>query len=683
MSPAGGMCWAPWRLRVAARAATRRPNILYVMTDDHTAGQMSCAGNPILRTPNLDRLAREGVRFTNAFCTNSLCAPGRATCLTGTYSHINGVRGNSEAKDAPPEYMRTDVATHPELLHEAGYKTAVIGKWHLNDKPRGFDYSYILPGQGLYEDPDFIENGARTKAKGYVSDVITDRALRWLEDAGAGPWLLVYQHKAPHRPFQPPARLRNLFADIDLPYPKTFDDDYATRQLAAEAKDMRFDISLAGDYPDLPKQLPPVERKRWLYQRFVKDYYRATVGVDENLGRVLDYLDRKKLTDDTLVMYTSDNGFFLGDHGWYDKRFMYEPSLRLPLLVRYPRMVRAGHVEPRMALNIDYAPTLLEYAGVRAPASMQGRSLRPLLERKAPRDWRRSMLYTYYEDSWKLEGKGREAMSDPTFAYFTAHRVSPHRGVRTESHKLIDYYQENGYRELFDLERDPDELRNVHGRAEYAKVQGELEREWGACGSSFMRHSRMLGMPLWRRRAQSRRLRPIRWRRYSSSKAKGRARHRGSRARAGASETLLRAGRAVPDGTKPVGVRTAAGGRQARGARGLEFLQRGFRERVQPDVRDVPHRQSAGRVAGAQSLPRDLEERIHRDVLDRGARQGSRADRETRLPPVRYPDAWSTCSMRRRVYFAVDFADAGCGVASPSSARVRLGHWSTPARSTT
>jgi arylsulfatase A-like enzyme len=459
------------------RAAPKRPNILYVMTDDHTRDQMSCAGNRFLHTPNLDRLAHEGVRFTNCFCTNSLCAPSRATCLTGTYSHVNGVTGNSEAKDAPPEYIRRDIPTYPELLKKAGYKTAVIGKWHLSDTPRGFDYSYILPGQVLYFDPEFIENGVRKKFQGYVTDLTTDRALQWLDQAGSDPWLLVYQHKAPHRPFQPPTRLQHLLSDVDLPYPKTFDDDYATRKLAAEAKDMRLDISLAGDYPDLPKNLKGEDRKRWLYQRFVKDYYRSTVGVDENLGRVLEYLDRKHLAEDTLIIYTSDNGFFLGDHGWYDKRFMYEPSLRLPLLVRYPREVPAGKVDSHMVLNIDYASTILDYASVEAPRSMQGRSLRPLLAGKPPAGWRKSMLYTYYEDSWKLAGKGKEAMSDPTFAYFTAHRVSPHRGVRNERYKLIDYYRENGYHELFDLQTDPDELHNVFGQSSYSGVQRDMERE--------------------------------------------------------------------------------------------------------------------------------------------------------------------------------------------------------------
>jgi len=477
-----GALAAPAFLRGAAQ---QRPNILYIMTDDHAAAEMSCAGNRLIHTPNLDRIAAEGVRFTNAFCTNSLCAPSRATCLTGTYSHVNGVMGNSEAKDAPPEYIRGQIPTYPELLKKAGYKTAMIGKWHLSDEPRGFDFYNILPGQGVYMDPEFIENGTRKKRKGYVSDLITDDAVAFLEGVGSGPWLLVYQHKGPHRPFTPAPRHARLFDDIQFPHPTTYNDDYATRKLAGEARDMRFEESLAPDYPDLPKGLSPEARKDWIFQRFVKDHYRALVSVDENIGRVLDYLDRKKLTQDTLVIYTTDNGFFLGEHGWYDKRFMYEPALRLPLLVRYPRGSRAGRVESRFALNIDYAPTILDIAGVPAPSTMQGRSLRPLLEGSSPRDWRKSMLYTYYENSWTLAGKGREALSDPTFQYFTAHRVSPHRGVRTARYKLIDYYRENGYQELFDLEKDPDELRNVFQDTKYAGVRAELQKELGKLRSQY------------------------------------------------------------------------------------------------------------------------------------------------------------------------------------------------------
>jgi arylsulfatase A-like enzyme len=458
----------------------RRPNILYVMTDDHPADRMGCAGHPLLRTPNMDRLAAEGVRFSNCFVTNSLCAPARATALTGCYSHINGVRGNSEAKDAPPEYINGNLVTYPELLKKAGYRTAVVGKWHLNDSPKGFDYSCVLPGQGLYFNPDFIENGSRKTIKGYATDITTDKALLWLDSSvrQEQPWLLVYQHKAPHRPFQPAPRHAKLWSDVELPYPETFDDDYATRKLAKEAEDMRFDISLAGDYKDLPAGLSASEKKRWIYQRFVKDHYRATVGVDENLGRVLDYLDKHRLADDTIVVYTSDNGFFLGEHGWYDKRWMYEPSLRIPLLVRYPRLGVKGRVDPAFVQNIDFAPTLLDLAGVPIPEQMQGRSLRPLLEGSEPADWRQSVYYTYYENSWaQLAGKGRDALRDPSFAYLTPHRVSPHRGVRTNRYKLIEYYGEGDYWELFDLQEDPHELRNVYGDSAYSAETESLKTE--------------------------------------------------------------------------------------------------------------------------------------------------------------------------------------------------------------
>jgi arylsulfatase A-like enzyme len=461
----------------------RRPNILYVMTDDHPADCMSCAGHRILKTPHMDRLAAEGVRFSNCFVTNSLCAPARATALSGCFSHVNGVRGNSEAKDAPPEFISAGVITYPELLKKAGYRTAVVGKWHLNDAPKGFDYSCILPGQGLYFDPEFIEGGVRKKIPGYATDITTDKALQWLDGIRAQPdepWLLVYQHKAPHRPFQPAPRHAGLWTDVELPYPATFDDDYATRKLAQEAEDMRFDSSLARDYEkEIPKGLTAAEKKRWIYQRFVKDHYRATVGVDENLGRVLDYLDRHKLAEDTVVIYTSDNGFFLGDHGWYDKRWMYEPSLRIPLLVRYPRLGVRGRVDKAFVQNIDFAPTILDLAGVPIPEQMQGRSLRPMLEgRVALSDWRRSVYYTYYENSWaQLAGKGREALRDPSFAYLTPHRVPPHRGVRTERYKLIEYYGEGNYKELFDLQKDPNELRNLYGNAGYSQVTAELEAE--------------------------------------------------------------------------------------------------------------------------------------------------------------------------------------------------------------
>jgi arylsulfatase A-like enzyme len=450
----------------------RRPNILFIMTDDQSVTEMSCYGNRILRTPNMDRLAAEGVRFANAFVTNSLCAPSRASVLTGCYSHINGIRGNSEARDAI-EKLNPGIPTYPELLRQAGYRTGIAGKWHLSHDPAGFDYWCVLPGQGVYFDPEFIENGTRKKFSGYATDITTDLALEFLRKEDSRPFCLVYQHKAPHRPFTPAPRHAHLFDQIELPYPATFNDDYATRRIAKEAEDMRFDISLAGDYKDLPAE----NRKQWLYQRFVKDHYRAVYGVDENLGRVLKYLDDRKLADDTLILYTSDNGFYLGEHGWYDKRFMYEPSLRVPLLARYPRAGARGRVEDRMVLNIDLAPTILDFAGVRIPEVMQGRSLRPLIEGKPPDDWRRSVYYTYYENSWALAGKGKAALSDPSFQYFTPHRVGPHRGVRTDRYKLIHFYSDGDYWELFDLQSDPKELKNRYGDPACAQIAAGLKRE--------------------------------------------------------------------------------------------------------------------------------------------------------------------------------------------------------------
>ena len=453
-----------------------RPNILLVMTDDQQHSQMSCAGHPLLQTPSMDRLASEGARFANAYCTNSLCAPGRASVLTGCYSHVHGIRGNSEKADAVEE-LDPSLPTFPQLLQQAGYRTGLMGKWHLRQQPRGFDEWKVLPGQGVYFDPDFIANGETSKESGYATDITTDFALDFLRRGGEGPFCLLYQHKAPHRPFTPAPRHADMFADIDWPKPSTYDDDYATRRVAAEARDMRFEVSLEGDYADLPPGLSPDQKREWIYQRFAKDHHRAVYGVDEGLGRVLDYLDTSGLAEDTLVLYTTDNGYFIGEHGWYDKRFMYEPALRVPLLVRYPRLVAPAQVEGRPALNVDIAPTLLDFAGIDVPDQMQGRSLRPLLEGSPPDDWRESILYSYYENSWAFREMAREQMTDPSFQYWTPHRVSPHRGVRTDRYKLIEYYGEGDYWELFDLQEDPGELRNLYAEPGHADLVQELQSE--------------------------------------------------------------------------------------------------------------------------------------------------------------------------------------------------------------
>ena len=466
-------------LRCSPRTPVRRPNIIFIMTDDQTVDDMSCYGNPILKTPNMDRLANEGMRFTRCFCTNSLCAPSRASILTGCYSNINGITGNSEILDNV-ERLNPALPTFPELLGQAGYYVALIGKYHIRQDPVGFDEWQILPGQGLYFDPDFIENGVQKNYKGYVTDIITDKALDFLQRTDpTRPFCLLYQHKGPHRPFQPAPRHAHLFDNIELPYPETFNDDYATRRIAKLAEDMKIEISLAGDYDDLPKHLSEQEKKKWIFQRFVKDHYRAVVGIDENLGRVLNYLDQLGITEDTLIIYTTDNGFFLGDHGWYDKRFMYEPSLRIPLVIRYPKLVLPGQVSDQLVLNVDFAPTILDIAGVPVPDCMHGRNLRPLLEGHTPGDWRQSIYYHYYEDSWRAYRNFKpKELSDTTYTnYFTVHRVGPHHGIRTDRYKLIEYYTEDIYWELFDLQTDPHEVKNLYGEPGNGDITRKLTQE--------------------------------------------------------------------------------------------------------------------------------------------------------------------------------------------------------------
>ena len=463
----------------ARETGAKKKNIIFIMTDDQTVDQMSCYGHPVLRTPNMDRLASEGTRFNHCFCNNSLCAPSRASVLTGCYSNISGIRGNTEKK-GEVERLNPSLKTFPELLQQAGYYTALIGKYHIRQDPIGFDEWRILPGQGLFFDPDFIENGVVTKNKGYVTDIITDKTLACLEAREADkPFCIVYQHKGPHRPFTPAPRHAHLWDDIEFPYPETFDDDYSTRRIAKLAADMKIENSLAGDYDDLPKNLSVEEKKRWIFQRFVKDSYRAVVGIDENLGRVLDYLDTQGIMDDTIIMYTSDNGFFLGEHGWYDKRFMYEPSLHIPLVIRHPGIGTGGQVCNEIVQNIDFAPTILDIAGVPIPQEMHGRSLRPLLEGTTPPDWRKIAYYEYYEDSWRrYKDIQKNEISDTTYVrYFTAHRVGPHRGVRNDRYKLIEYYTEGDYWELFDLEKDPNEVKNLYGEAGYDDITQGLKQE--------------------------------------------------------------------------------------------------------------------------------------------------------------------------------------------------------------
>lgn len=440
------------------------------MSDDHAAHAISAYGSRINETPHLDRIANEGMRLDNCFCTNSICAPSRATILTGKYNHLNGVRTLYENFDARQNHVA-------KILQENGYQTAMIGKWHLghggNSDPTGFDYWNIFPGQGEYHDPIMYEMGEEKKYKGYATDIVTDLTIDWLDNIDREkPFFVMCHHKAPHRPWDPDEKYMHLYEDVDIPEPETFHDDYSTRVYAAHEAEMRIDTHLTKRdvKMDPPEGLSPSELKSWYYQRYIKDYLRCIASVDDNVGRLLDYLDEKGLTEDTIVIYTSDQGFFLGDHGWYDKRFMYEESLRMPFLIRYPRSIKPGTSTDAFALNVDFAQTFLDYAGIEAPEDMQGRSLRPILEGEVPEDWQTSMYYRYWE-------------------HMSEHNVAAHYGIRTHRYKLIYYYGEGlgvpGARdikrepawELFDLEKDPYELNNVYSDPAYQDVVEELKKE--------------------------------------------------------------------------------------------------------------------------------------------------------------------------------------------------------------
>jgi arylsulfatase A-like enzyme len=459
-------------------SAERRPNILLIFSDDHAAHAVGCYGSRINQTPNLDRIAKQGMRFANCLCTNALCGPSRAAVLTGKYSHRNGFFKNGDRFDGRQETMA-------KLLQGAGYQTAVIGKWHLESDPTGFDYWNILIGQGPYYNPPMIENGMRRKYEGYTTDVLTDLTLNFLKHQRQPdkPFLVMYQHKAPHREWQPDAMHFGLYKDTKVPEPENLFDDYSGRGKAARTQEMTiarhlndFDLKLTPPKGLSDAQLSPwlaaykEENEafqkaglegdaliRWRYQRYIKDYLRCIAAIDDNVGRVLDYLDESGLADNTVVIYSSDQGFFLGEHGWFDKRFMYEESLRMPLMIRWPGKTKPGTVNHDLVSNLDFAETLLEVAGVAVPPDMQGRSLVPLLAGKTPGDWRQSHYYHYYE-------------------FPAVHSVQRHYGVRTARHKLICFYQLDEW-ELYDLEKDPREMHNVYDDPQYAGVVRELKAE--------------------------------------------------------------------------------------------------------------------------------------------------------------------------------------------------------------
>ncbi|MCH7988259.1 MAG: sulfatase [Planctomycetes bacterium] len=467
-----------------ASAAETRPNILFIFTDDHASHAISSYGSKINKTPNLDRIANEGMLFRNCFCTNSICGPSRAVILTGKHNHLNGFIHNGLTFDGSQQ-------TFPKLLQKAGYQTAIVGKWHLRSAPTGFDYSEVLIGQGPYYNPPMRLNGnpQRIKHVGYTTDIITDLAIDFLKNKRDKnkPFMLMFQHKAPHRNWQPGPKHLTMYDDVTIPEPDNLFDNYDGRGRAAHEQDMTiaktmtaFDLKLTPPRNLTKSQLetwnkayePKNEafRKanlkgkdlvRWKYQRYIKDYLRCIASVDDNVGRMLDYLDEAGLAENTVVLYSSDQGFYLGDHGWFDKRFMYEESYRMPFLVRWPGVIKPGSINDQLVSNLDFAETFLELAGAKIPDDMQGRSLVPLFKGERSDDWRTSLYYHYYE----FFGNRR-----------AAHMVRRHFGVRTDRYKLIHFYNLDEW-ELYDLEKDPREMKSMYDNPDYANVVQELKSE--------------------------------------------------------------------------------------------------------------------------------------------------------------------------------------------------------------
>jgi arylsulfatase A-like enzyme len=475
---------AAWPGPQAGAAEARQPNILFIFSDDHAYQAVSAYNDPrrLLETPNIDRIGKEGMRFDRCVVPNSICGPSRATILTGKYSHLNGFYNNTNSRFDGTQ------TTFPKLLKAGGYQTAIFGKWHLVSDPTGFDEWHILPGQGVYYNPPMIRKGERVKHEGYTTDVITDLSLDWLRKRDKSkPFLLMCQHKAPHREWSP--ALRHLGHDHDRTYPEspTLFDDYAGRGKAEHDQDMEIartmnavDVKLTA-----PPTLTPEQKKawdayyeprnaafraaklegsdltRWRYQRYMHDYLGCVKAVDESVGRLLKFLDDEGLTNDTIVVYTADQGFYLGEHGWFDKRWIFEESLRTPLLVRWPGVVKPGGEDAHLVSNLDFAETFLDAAGLPVPGEMQGRSLVPLFKGQVPADWRKSFYYEYYE-------------------YPVPHHVRPHYGVVTDRYKLVRFHTPdvNSW-ELFDRLKDPHELRDVSGDPAYAQVVSDLKAEVG------------------------------------------------------------------------------------------------------------------------------------------------------------------------------------------------------------
>ncbi|WP_119080356.1 sulfatase family protein [Chitinophaga alhagiae] len=468
----------------------RKPNIIFIFSDDHAFQAISAYGGKLAQTPNIDRIAREGALFRNALVTNSICGPSRATLLTGKYSHKNGYTLNEKKFDVTQLLFS-------RVLQQHQYQTAWIGKWHLGSMPQGFDYWRILPGQGHYYNPDFIEIGEkRERVPGYVTNLVTDFSIDWLEHRDTSkPFMLVVGHKATHREWLPDLPDLGAYDAVNFPLPPTFRDNYANRP-AAQNQDMTIektmrlkeDLKVHADYDknNIYNRFTPEEKKvfqayyegrvskefdekqlsgpaltEWKYQRYLKDYLSTANALDRNIGRLLGYLDKSGLAANTVVVYASDQGFYLGEHGWFDKRFIYEESLKTPFVIRYPGVIKPGTVVNELMTNIDWAPTMLDIAGVPAQPEMQGTSFMPLVKQNGnKKGWRKGAYYHYYE-------------------FPQPHHVYPHFGLRTSRYTLVRFYGQTDTWELFDLQKDPQQVKNLYGQKGYEKITAELKQQLG------------------------------------------------------------------------------------------------------------------------------------------------------------------------------------------------------------
>ena len=480
-----------------------RPNILFIMSDDHAYQAISSYGYNLNNTPNIDRIAKEGAIFKNSFVTNSICAPSRAVMLTGKHSFLNGKVDNIQD-------FNWDQNSFAKELQKSGYQTALIGKIHLRGLPQGFDYSAVLPGQGHYYNPDFIIDGVMERIQGYVTTITTNLSLDWLKNKREKnkPFLLLYHQKAPHRNWQSEEKYLTLFDDKTFDFPSNFFDDYKGRKAAAAqemmisasedqlakthgpgghgrwghdfklltdpyGRDTRFNQELERFTPQQKKawldaytpkndamrnaNLKGKDLALWKFNRYLKDYLRTIQSVDDGVGEVLNYLDEAGLSDNTIVVYTSDQGFYLGEHGWFDKRFMYEESLKTPFLIRYPKEIPAGSQVNELIQNLDYAPTFLDYANVKIPEDMQGESFRKIVSNETE-EWRDAIYYTYYE-------------------YPSVHMVKRHYGIRTDRYKLIHFYYDIDEWELFDLKNDPNEMNNIYDDPKYSEIKEQMHKK--------------------------------------------------------------------------------------------------------------------------------------------------------------------------------------------------------------